>query len=235
MTGLPIDRLTRLHLSPRTGTRSLVGSAKTDEEYAEAIALWTGILAKAGIRTGAPTFQHGVWSLPYETGDGTVIREFMANAKQFKPKDEQALSDNKAMILGELRKRGLPVLASYELYLDFMLPTYSVYYLTREEKRREDELQVRVLKPGDDIDTAVFERAGVSVLQKPESWIMVYLGREVGFVTRAAKTREDAEKRVQQRVAELTAMGKVMIETRIEPLTDPFQDYHFWFGLYFYQ
>ncbi|MEK7857714.1 MAG: hypothetical protein AAB320_01110 [Elusimicrobiota bacterium] len=233
--GAPQDRLSKGYLLAQSGKEVLFGYADTDAQFEEAVALWSAILSGAGITPGKATFKSGFYTIPYKTADGSVIRDFRAEPRQFKPKDDASLRDNRAMVLSALAQRQVSVLTSYVLDLEFLLPTYNVYYLVKPQARTEDESQVRVLKPGDDIDFELLRRAGLDILQTPEKWMMVYFGREVGYVSRIGKTREEIEKKVKERAEYLVSQGKVMIGTVIEPLTEPFEDYKFGAGLYFYQ
>ena len=83
----------------------------------------------------------------------------------------------------------------------------------------------------------MFEAAGINVLQKPNTWMMVYLGPELGFVSRIGKTREEIDKKVQDRMDYLVGLGKKMIGTRIHELSaeDQWEDYKFVGNIYFYQ
>ena len=229
------DRVTRLELLPQCGNHKLLGFAKTDAEYAEAAAMWTKLLADAGARVGAPARSGEMYTIPYETVDGTVVRQFWAEPRQFKPKDDASRKANQAMLLGELHKRSLPIVASYLVDTEVLLPTYVVYYLTKEQPRQEEETQLRVLKQGDDLDFDILENAKIDIVQKPETWMMVYFGREVGAVTLAAKTQESAQQKLKDRVDLLTKAGKVMIGSRIAPLPEPFEDYRYYVSLYFFQ
>ncbi|HAH07110.1 MAG TPA: hypothetical protein DCM05_11425 [Elusimicrobia bacterium] len=228
------DKIEKSHLFAQCGRKVLFGYADSDAEYAEALAYWTKVLAEAGIQAGKPTFEHGMYLLPYEAG-GLVLRDFRAEPKQFKPKDEASLRENMNLIANALHARGLPIVAAKVVNLEFMLPTYSLYYLTKPEEREETETQARVLKPGEDIDFDLLTEKGVDIVQKPEPWMMVYVGKEVGFVSRLAKDQAEAEKKLKERVELLTKMGKVFIGSRIHPLTEPFEDYKLLVNIYFYQ
>ena len=229
------DRITRVSLMPQCGSHSLLGFVQTDAEYAEAIGMWTQLLASAGAKVGTPVRNGEMYTLPYETSDGTVVRQFLAEPRQFAPKDEASRKANQAMILGEFHKRNLPIVASYLVDADYLLPTYVVYYLTKQQPRQEDETQLRVLRPGDDLDFDLLGNAKIDVIQKPESWMMVYFGRELGYVTMIAKTEESAQQKLKERVDLLTGAGKVMIGSRIAPLSEPYEDYRYYISLYFYQ
>ncbi|MFH1724013.1 MAG: hypothetical protein ABII00_05250 [Elusimicrobiota bacterium] len=219
--GAPHDRVESVHLLPRCGDSSLVGRAENQDEYRQALARWTSILSAAGIKVGKPELREDIalYIIPYETGNGTIIREFMAEPKQFPPKDEQALRANRDMVVGKMGEAGLRILASYIVDVDSLLPTYSIYYLTTAEKMQESETQVRVLRPGGDIHFDVLEDAGVAIIQKPETWMMVYIGREIGMVTRYAGTMERAQERLAERTEFLVSRGKGMIGSKVSELS----------------
>ena len=128
-----------------------------------------------------------------------------------------------------------PANASYLVDSEYLLPTYVVYYLTKQQPRQEDETQLRILRPGDDLDFDLLGNAKIDIVQKPESWMMVYFGREVGAVGLIAKTEESAQQKLKERVDLLKGMGKVMIGSRIGPLSEPYEDYRYAISLYFYQ
>lgn len=228
------DRIEKPHLLAQCGRTVLFGYADDEAQLAEAVGYWTKVLAEAGIQAGKPTYQHGMYTLPYDAG-GLVLRDFLAEPKQFKPKDEASLRENMALIAGALHQRGLRVVSAKVVNLEFMLPTYSLIYLTKPEEKAEHEAQVRVLKRGEDIDFDLLAEKGVDVLQKPETWMMVYVGKELGFVSRLAKDAADAEKKLKERVELLAKMGKVFIGSRTHPLTEPFEDFKLLVNIYFYQ
>jgi len=239
--GIPVlsssaqDKIDKLHLLPLCAKSRLIGYADTEAQAAEGAAMWTKILSNAGIKVGKPSFENGMYLLPYEAPGGLEVREFMAEPRQFKPKDEDSLRGNMGMALGEMKKRNIPVIASFVVDIQDLLPTYSIYYLTKADQNEDYETQVRVLKPGDDIDFDILQKAGVDIIQKPETWMMVYIGKKVGFVSRIAKTQEEAEKKLKERVELLTGMGKVMIGSRIALMSEPYEDYKYFVNIYFYQ
>lgn len=230
------DRTTKAHLLVQCGDDTLLGFAKTDAEYKEAVAYWRGVLAGAGLTAGEPRIDGDMYFIPYASPDGRVLRRFVADARQFKPKDEAALRENMDATVGAMGSAGLRIVQSGVLELEYMLPTYAVYYLTEKKETRERETQVRVLARGEDIDFDIVEGA-VTILQKPKSWMMVYLGPEVGQVWRIGKTREEIEKKLAERVAWLVEHGATMIGSRIHeiPEADRWDGYRYVSMSYFFR
>ncbi len=227
------DVLTSYHMIVQAGKDSLFGYADNDADAAEATAYWSAALKSVGIRTGAPTFADGMYQIPYTTADGRVIRDFLADSRQFPPKDEAGLRANMALAKAALAKDGLTVVAGRVVNVDGLLPTYSLLYLTKPGDSPEHETRLRVLKPGDDIEFGVYRGAGVDVVQTPETWMMVYIGPEVGYVSMIAKTPEDLDAKVAARRQLFASENKTIIAERRAAVDDP--DYKFGAALYFFQ
>ena len=227
------DVLSAYHMIAQAGKDSLFGYADNDAEAAEATAYWTGILKAAGIAAGPATFADGMYQIPYKTADGRVVRDFLADARQFPPKDEAGLRSNMALAVDALKKAGLTVVATHVLNVDAILPTYSALYLTQSTEVPEHENRLRVLKAGDDLEFDVYRGAGVNVIQTPETWMMVYTGPEVGYVTLWAASQEDLDAKVAKRRELFSSENKKVIAERREPIDDP--TYKFGAALYFFQ
>ncbi len=227
------DVLTDYHMLVQAGADRLFGYAQTDAEAAQATAYWTAVLKAAGVQPGAASYADGLYQIPYKTADGRVIRDFLADPRQFPPKDESGLRGNMALILSALAKSGHPVVAARVVNVDALLPTYSVLYLTEPDADPRHEARLRVLKTGDDIDFSVYRGAGVDVVQTPETWMMVYLGAEVGYVSVVGRTRDEVAEKLAKREDFLKGEGKVLIADRILPLDDA--EYKFAAAIYFFQ
>jgi hypothetical protein len=227
------DVITENHMIAHAAKDVVFGYADTDAQAAEATAYWSGVLKAAGIQTGAPTYADGMYQIPYKTADGKILRGFLADPRQFPPKDEAGLRDNMALARAALAKDGLTVVSARVLNVDEILPTYSLFYLTEPNEVPEHEKQLRVLKPGDDIDVDVFRGAGLDVIQTPETWMMVYVGPEAGYVSLIAKSADELADKVAKRREFLDGEGKKFIAERTFPVDDP--DYKFGAALYFFQ
>jgi len=236
LEGAAQDKIGELHLLAQCSKSRVFGYADTEAQAAEALAMWSRILSEAGIRPGQASFKDGMYILPYEAPGGFEVREFTAEPRQFKPKDEGSLRENMGMALAELNKRNIPVVASFVVDVqDVLLPTYSIYYLVEADGNEDHETQVRLLKAGDEIDFDILAQAGVDIIQKPDAWLMVYIGKQVGFLSRIARTQEEAERKLKERAQELSGMGKAVIGSRVGVLSEPYEDYKYFVNIYFYQ
>ena len=227
------DVLTSYHMIAQAGKDSLFGYADNEAEASEATAYWSAVLKSAGIPTGAPVFADGMYKIPYKTSDGRVIRDFLADPRQFPPKDETGLRSNLTFARTALANDGLTVVAAHVLNVDSLLPTYSILYLTKPDAQAEHETRLRVLKPGDDIEFGVYRGAGVDVIQTPEAWMMVYIGPEVGYVALVAPTVAALDAKVAKRRELFASANKKIIAERRVDVDDP--DYKFGAALYFFQ
>lgn len=230
---VPADVITSGHMLIQAGKDVLFGHADTKEQFEQSAARWSSALRAAGVTPGAAEWKDGFFVLPYKTSDGRVLRSFLAEPVQFPPKDDAGLRANMALSQSALRAAGLTIVASNVVNLEYLLPTYSILYLTKPEADRADEAQLRVLKPGDDLDADLVKASGVTVVQTPKPWVLVYIGPELGYVGLIAKTREDIEARVAKRSAYLVEQGKRIVGSKIVPFEDP--DYKFAAALLFFQ
>ena len=227
------DVLSTYHMIAQAGKDTLFGYADNQADADEATAYWSAALKAAGVQPVAPTFADGMYQIPYKTADGRVIRDFLADSRQFPPKDEAGLRSNMALASDAMNNAGLNVVATHVLNVDALLPTYSILYLTRPNELPEHETRLRLLKVGDDLETGIYRDAGINVVQTPETWMMVYVGPEVGYVSLVAQTQDDLDAKVAKRRDFLTGQGKKLIAERRESTDDA--NYKFGAALYFFQ
>jgi hypothetical protein len=231
--GSAADVIASNHLIVQAGADVLFGYADSDAEEKEAVAYWTSALNAAGVRTGTPSFADGMYQIPYRTGDGTVLVSFLADARQFAPKDEGALRLDMARAQAALTRDGLAPLAARVVDVDVILPTYLILYKTKPDPNPDHEVRLRLLAPGDDMDFDVFRAAGLDVVETPKTWLMVYVGPAAGYVSLAAKSADELAQKVSDREAFLKQSGRTLLAEKNFAIDDP--DYAFGAALYFLQ
>jgi len=232
----PADVITQGHMLIQAGREVLVGHTATPEEFAEASAYWSQVLREAGIEPGQASVNSGVFTLPYKTTDGRVLRSFLAETRQFPPKDEQGLRDNMALALKALNAAGLTPVSARVVALDSgsLLPTYSLLYLTNPLEAREREVQLRVLKPGDDVPVELIRTVPeITIVQVPEPWLLVYVGPQLGYVGLWAQTPEELALRLAKRKEFLAGLGKRVIAEKFTSIDHPV--YKFGVEILFFQ
>lgn len=217
--GRAADVVTHGHLLAQAGRDSLFGHAETAEQAAAAGAEWGATLRAAGITPGALRFESGLWILPYTSPDGRVIRGFIADAKQFPPKDEAGLRANMALAQQALTAAGLTPLSAKVLNLEYILPTYSLLYLTAPQADQAKETQLRLLNARGDTDFSIFGSA-IRVVQVPRPFMMLYTGPQAGVVHMGATDAAAAQKKLEERRAFLTGQGHSIVAERVEPYED---------------
>lgn len=232
------DVITRNYMIISAGKDVLFGRAATQEQFAEAAAYWSEILKAAGIKPGMPAYdKDGFFTLPYRTTDGRVLRAFLAEPRQFPPKDELRLRENMAFVKTALTAAGLTPVSARVVSLEdpsWLLPTYSILYLARPETVREHEKQLRVFMPGEAIDVDLIKLApGVTVVQQPEPWLLVYIGPEVGYIGLIAKTEEELALHLEKRKALLVEAGKRIIAEKLFAVDHA--EYKFGVAILFFQ
>ncbi|MBI5211074.1 MAG: hypothetical protein HY927_13975 [Elusimicrobia bacterium] len=212
-----VGRITDLGLLAQTGRKNLYSYNDTREQHDAFLVMWAPILSAAGFTPGQPTREHSLSVLPYEGGDDLVVREFLAEPLQFKPKDEPDRLANLAMVAGAARDAGFPVIANYLVDHPYLLPTYALYYVTHGADKLEREVQVRVLKK-EGVDPAVLERAGLKVLQSKDDFVTVYIGQEVGMVYRAADELPDLQLKIDEFKKFIAGQGGRFLEAKVTAL-----------------
>lgn len=225
------DVITEAHILVQAGKTVLFGHADTPEQAAAAAAYWAAALKPQGVEVGAAQYKDNFFTLPYKTADGRVLRYFLAESLQFPPKDEAGLRANMAASLAALSQAGLTPVSARVVNLDFLLPTYSILYLTQPDANPELERQLRVLKTGDDMDPSVFAAGGLSVVQTPKPWMMVYIGPEAGYVSMAAGTHARALEKLKARTDFLQKEGKRILDTKVTHVDQG--DYQYLVEVYF--
>lgn len=221
-TSAPADEIARGHMHAQAGRQVLFGYAKSAGEFTEAAIHWGQVLREAGLITGDPEFRAdiGMWTLPYVSRDGRAIRDFMADPRQYAPKDDAALRADMEKSRQAAEAAGLGVISARVLKLDGMLPSYTLLYLTKPRPKAEREVRLRLLDArGSDIDAAPF-RGHVTVVSQPKPWLMVYTGPQVGQVSMGAKDEESARKKLAARKEFLTGQGMTILAESVEPYED---------------
>ena len=85
------------------------------------------------------------------------------------------------------------------------------------------------------IDYDILENAGINIIRKDRTFSMVYIGKELGFVTRFAKSAEAVEEKIEAYKEFLIEYDKEFIGSRIIELDEPVYEYTHAVKLYFYQ
>lgn len=210
------DQITKPHMIARAGRGKLYGAARSLTEFSEATHHWAEALRFAGLNVGRGEWNegNGLWTLEYQSPDGRALRDFVADPRQFAPKDEAALLSSMGQASAALDAAGLNAISARLLSLDGLLPSYHLLYLTRPRDRAASESQLRILE-GEDYDLGIVGSA-VRMVSTPKPWLTVYIGPRLGRIGLAAATQAELDARVTERKVELGGQGKrVFAEKRL--------------------
>ena len=228
-------KISRLHLIAQTSKKSIYTFADTKEEFNEFVNMWTPILNKAGLKPGKTEYKNTMVMQHYESAENYVLRDFWADRLHYDALDENDILKLQNELIAGLRKRGMPTIAAFKIKNDIVRPTFKLYYLTKQNENPDREIRLRHLMRGLDIDYDRMEKAGINIVKKDADFSMVYIGKELGFVSRIGKTKTEVEKKLIDYKKFLKENSKEFIDAKIFKLDEPVYDLNYGVHIYFYQ
>jgi len=213
---------TKLHLLAQTSKSLLFTYAKNEAEFKEFVEMWTPILNKFGLKVTGTEYKNEFGKLMYESPEGYVVRDFMAEDMHYDALDAAAINKVKHELLEPLEQSGMTPIAALDIKNEIFRPTFKLYYLTKPDANMDHEVQLRQLKNGDDIDFDLLN-GPVKLVKKDASFSMVYIGKLVGFKTKLAADEAgiavklaDYKKFLLENKKEFIASKTYKLETPIE-------------------
>ena len=174
-----------LHLLAQASKNVLFTYAKTEAQFKEFTDKWTPILGKFGIKVTGTEYKNEFGVLKYESPDGRVVRDFMAEDLHYDALSSTTIARLQHQLIEPLEQAGMTPIASFNIKHEAFRPTFNIYYLTKPEANMDHEIQLRHLKNGEDIDFDLLTGA-VNIVRKDTSFSMVYIGKLLGFKTKLA-------------------------------------------------
>ncbi len=227
--------ITEFHLLAQTAKKLIYTHADTQEEFTEFINMWTPILEKAGMKPTETEFEHTMGIQNYDSEEGYVLRDFWADKLNYDALASTEIHKLQHELVTGLKNANMPTVASFMINHEYIRPTFKLYYRTKYNENTDHEIQLRHLMKGDDIDYDILENAGINIIRKDRTFSMVYIGKELGFVTRFAKSAEAVEEKIEAYKEFLIEYDKEFIGSRIIELDEPVYEYTHAVKLYFYQ
>ena len=231
--------ITRLNLLAQTAKSLLFTYADTEALFTEFTVMWKPILEKFGLKPTTTEYKNSFGTLNYESADGLVVRDFMAEKLNYDALDPAAIKKLQHELLEPLEQAGMTPLASFTIKNEIFRPTFNIYYLTKPDENQDHEVQLRHLMNGDDIDYDLLQNAGVKIIRKDASFSMVYIGKLLGFKSKLAADEAAANAKLADYKKFLTEQKKEFIGARVAKLTEPFtagdNTYNYYLNVYFYQ
>ncbi len=223
------------HLLAQTGKKAIFTHADTKEQFDEFINKWTPILNKAGLTPAKKEFEHTLGIQYYDSKDDSVLRDFWADKLNYDALASSEIYKLQHELVMSLKKANMPTIAAFRINNTYVRPTFKLFYKTKYNENPDHEIRLRHLMKGNDIDYDIIEKAGINIVRKDRTFSMVYIGRELGFVTRFGKGLAGIEKKIENYKKFLIEHNKEFIGSRIVKLEEPLYEYTHAVKLYFYQ
>ncbi|GAB4028868.1 MAG: hypothetical protein Fur0012_02280 [Elusimicrobiota bacterium] len=227
-----------LHILSQTGKNSLFAFMDTEEQYREYLSFWNKILSDNGFKVVSSEFSKGMAKINYSSEKGLVIRNFWADGLNYDAKNENEITKLKDELSGALYSHNMKTVAAFRVNNDVFRPTFVLYYIARGEENPDHEINLRQLKKGEDIDFDLLADK-VDIVRKDASFSLVYIGKELGFVSKLAADESSAMKKLEDYKKFLQDNKKEFINSKVLPLEEPFtvgdNTYKFLLKIYFFQ
>ena len=236
--GFVSGEITKLNLLAQTSRSLLLTSARTETEFKEFIELWTPVLGKFGISVTGTEYAHQVGILRYQSPDGRVVRDFMADKMNYNALDPAEVKKLQHELLEPLEKAGMTPIASFTVRNEAFRPTFNIYYLTKPEENMDHEVQLRQMKNGTDIHFELLD-GKVNIIKKDSAFSMVYIGRKLAFKGLLGSDEADIAAKLAGYKKFLADNNKEFITSRTFKLNAPDtiagQTYNYALNIYFFQ
>lgn len=230
--------ITKLHLLAMTAKSMLYTHADNEALFNEFTAMWTPILVKFSFKPGAAEYAKDLGTLKYDSADGRVIRDFMADQLNYNALDPAEMRKLQHELLEPLEKAGMTPIASFNIKNDILRPTFNIYYLTTPNENPEHEIRLRQLKIGDDLDFDILANAGLQFVKKDTAFSVAYIGKALGFKSFISSSEEALQTKLENYKKFLKERNKEFIAARIIKI-DPYPvgniTYNYSVNIYFYQ
>jgi len=228
----------KLFLAAQSGKNRLFSSVKNENEYKEFLSFWKPILENNGFKVISTEYKDDFAAISYDSPEGLAIRNFWADEMNYNAKDENEIGKLKDELISALDKNNMKTIAALRINNEIFRPTFVLYYITKKNETQEKEIRLRQLKKGEDIDFELLENS-VIIVKKDSSFSLVYIGRELGFVSKLARDLDSANDKLANYKKFLVENNKEFIESKIiklkEPLTVGDDVYNYLLNIYFFQ
>ncbi|MEF3280368.1 MAG: hypothetical protein K6357_05315 [Elusimicrobiota bacterium] len=233
-----VATITKPHLIANASKKILFGYVKNDTEYKEFIDMYTKLLKDNDFKISEIKKEGEMVMITYFAHSQMAVRRFIDDDLNYNAKDDNEISKIMNETIAELEKNGMKVIGKYIVKTDFLRPTFMIYYLTEVKDFAEKEIRLRLLKKGEDIDFDLLENS-VKIIRKDTSFSMLYIGKELGFVSKLATDEANAISKLNEYKKFLNDNNKQFINHKIKPLNEPFTSgdttFKFLLNIYFFQ
>ncbi|MEW6011815.1 MAG: hypothetical protein AB1602_00295 [Elusimicrobiota bacterium] len=233
-----VPEISKPHLIADASKKILFGYAKDDNQYKEFVEMYTKILKDNGFKISGIKREGEMVMITYLAHNEMGIRRFIGDQLNYNAKDDKEIIKLMDEVVSKLEENDMKVVAKYIVKTDFLRPTFMIYYLTEVKDFQEKEMRLRQLKKGEDIDFELLENS-VKIIKKDSSFSMLYIGKELGFVSKLAVDENSAIKKLEDYKQFLKENKKEFINYNIKKLDKPFTSgeatFNFLLNIYFFQ
>ncbi|HOJ85541.1 MAG TPA: hypothetical protein PK103_01120 [Elusimicrobiales bacterium] len=233
-----IAEISKPHLIANASKKILFGYVKDDNQYKEFVEMYTKILKDNGFKISEIKREGEMAIITYLAHNEMGIRRFIGDQLNYNAKDDKEIIKLMDEVVSKLEENNMKVVAKYIVKTDFLRPTFMIYYLTEVKDFQEKEMRLRQLKKGEDIDFELLENS-VKIIKKDSSFSMLYIGKELGFVSKLAVDENSAIKKLEDYKQFLKENKKEFINYNIKKLDKPFTSgeatFNFLLNIYFFQ
>ncbi len=237
--GHATGEITKLHLLAQSAKSMLYTYADTQELFDEFLDMWKPIITGYGLKPTTTEYTSRMGVLNYTSDSGLEVRDFWAEKLKYDALDPIAIQKLQHELLDGLEQAGMTPIASFNIKHEIFRPTFNIYYLTKPDENKDHEIRLRHLMKGEDIDYDIIENAGIRIVKKDTSYSMVYIGKEIGFVSKISATMEGINKRIEDYKKFLAEYDKELLGYRVHELDEPITivdtTYKYLVNFYFYQ
>jgi len=233
-----VPEISKPHLIADASKKILFGYVKDDNQYKEFVEMYTKILKDNGFKISGVKREGEMAMITYLAHNEMGIRRFIGDQLNYNAKDDKEIIKLMDEVVSKLEENNMKVVAKYIVKTDFLRPTFMIYYLTEVKDFQEKEMRLRQLKKGEDIDFELLENS-VKIIKKDSSFSMLYIGKELGFVSKLAVDENSAIKKLEDYKQFLKENKKEFINYNIKKLDKPFTSgeatFNFLLNIYFFQ
>lgn len=227
-----------LYILPQTGGSVLFSYMESEEQYKDYLSFWTKVLSDNGFKIVSSEFNNGFAKIIYSSEKGLVIRNFWAYNLNYDAKNENEITKLKNELINALDSHNMKTVAVFRVNNDTVRPTFVLYYITKGNENSSNEIALRQLKNGEDIDFDLLSDK-VDIVRKDYSFSLVYIGKELGFVSKLAYDNNEAMKKLDQYKKFLKESNKEFINYRLVSMDKPLNigenTYNLLLKIYFFQ
>ena len=185
------------YLMPVTAAHKIISYPKTKAQFEEFSAKWKPLLLQNGLNP-AKTFydeDNSFGYIEYESPDGYVIRDFIADKMDYDALNPDAINAVKNQVKTALSKANLETVALLDMNMSIFRPTFRQYYLTKYNENADKEIRIRLLDLGygDDFDVV---KNRLNIIRVDRNIQVFHIGSRMNCKWKIGKNEKDMSEKI---------------------------------------